>query len=99
MGVHVEVAKDGVGSNQVAGVQLQAYAEPVIPEGGIAYGGPITFRVIENEGQLREFVKEILPDGSRRDWQNTFLHAKPVTTIKAQVRVGKLCAWQHSLLH
>lgn len=37
-------------------------------------------RVIENEGSFREYVKELTPDGSRRDWGASFLHAKPVTT-------------------
>lgn len=46
--------------------------------------GPITLRVVENEGQLREFVKDVTADGSRRDWGTTHLHAKPVTTAKAQ---------------
>ena len=40
--------------------------------------------MVENEGQLREFVKEVTADGSRRDWGTTHLHAKPVTTAKAQ---------------
>ena len=63
---------------------MQAYAEPVIPEGGIAYGGPITIRVVENEGSFREYIKDLSADGSRRDWGTTFLHAKPGTTGKAQ---------------
>jgi hypothetical protein len=37
-------------------------------------------RVVENEGSFREYVKELTPDGSRRDWGASFLHAKPVTT-------------------
>jgi hypothetical protein len=41
-------------------------------------------RVVENEGQFREYVKELIADGSRRDWGSTFLHAKPVSTLKAQ---------------
>lgn len=39
-------------------------------------------RVVENEGSFREYVKELSPDGSRRDWGASFLHAKPVTTGK-----------------
>lgn len=87
VGVHVEVARDSNTASAAAnpgGIQLQAFAEPVIPEGGIAYNGPVTFRVVENEGQFREFVKDLTPDGSRRDWGTTHLHAKPVTTPKAQ---------------
>ena len=87
VGVHVEVARDSNATSAAAnpgGIQLQAYAEPIIPEGGIAYNGPVTFRVVENEGQFREFVKDLAPDGSRRDWGATHLHAKPVTTPKAQ---------------
>ena len=88
VGVQVEATYDGSidqGAGGVSkGTQMQAFAEPIIPEGGIAYGGPITMRVIENEGQFREYVKELSADGSRRDWGGTFLHAKPVTTSKAQ---------------
>lgn len=82
VGVQVEAAEGS--SAAQSGIQMQAYAEPVIPEGGIAYGGPITLRVVENEGQFREFVKDLAADGSRRDWGATFLHAKPVTKAKAQ---------------
>ncbi len=86
VGVQVEFAKDATSSSLsvVKGIQMQAYAEPIIPEGGIAFGGPITMRVVENEGQFREYVKNLTADGSRRDWGATFLHAKPVTTAKAQ---------------
>lgn len=91
VGVHVEQAGEGTASQAqsaamlVRGIQLQMYAEPVIPEGGIAYGGPITVRVVENEGYLREYVKDLSADGSRRDWGSTFLHAKPVSSLKAQM--------------
>jgi hypothetical protein len=87
VGVQVESTRDTASATQSAvskGIQMQAYAEPVIPEGGIAYGGPITVRVVENEGSFREYVKDLAADGSRRDWGVTFLHAKPVTTLKAQ---------------
>jgi hypothetical protein len=87
VGVQVEATRDISSQTQslvAKGIQMQAYAEPVIPEGGIAYGGPITMRVVENEGSFREFVKDLAADGSRRDWGATFLHAKPVTTLKAQ---------------
>jgi len=81
VGVQVEVSRDVAVTK---GIQMQAYAEPIIPEGGIAFGGPITIRVVENEGSFREYVKELSADGSRRDWGAMFLHAKPVTTQKAQ---------------
>lgn len=87
VGVQVEATRDTSSLTQSSvtkGIQMQSYAEPVIPEGGIAYGGPITMRVVENEGSFREYVKDLAPDGSRRDWGATFLHAKPVTTAKAQ---------------
>jgi hypothetical protein len=88
VGVHVEPAREGGAQAQSSGltkgIQMQAYAEPVIPEGGIAYGGPVTVRVVENEGQFREFVKDMTTDGSRRDWGSLFLHAKPVTLPKDQ---------------
>jgi hypothetical protein len=58
------------------------YAELIIL--WYAFGGPITIRVVENEGQFREYVKELKTDGSRRDWGATFLHAKPVTQPKDQ---------------
>lgn len=89
VGVHVEAVRDaGGGQQQNKGIQLQAYAEPVIPVGGIAYSGPVTFRVVENEGAFREYVKEMTHDGSRRDWGTTFLHAKPVTLPKDQTAAG-----------
>jgi hypothetical protein len=85
VGVQVEPARDSTStSTSTKGIHMQSYAEPVIPEGGIAYGGPITIRVVENEGSFREYVKDLTADGSRRDWGAAFLHAKPVTTAKAQ---------------
>ena len=84
VGVQVEAARADATTVGSKGIQLQAYAEPIIAEGGIAYGGPITIRVVENEGSFREYVKDLLADGSRRDWGAMFLHAKPVTTAKAQ---------------
>lgn len=87
VGVQVEAARDSSSQGQASapkGIQMQAYAEPVIPDGGIAFGGPITVRVVENEGSFREYVKDLSADGSRRDWGATFLHAKPVTSAKAQ---------------
>jgi hypothetical protein len=44
--------------------------------------------VVENEGQFREFVKDLTVDGSRRDWGSLFLHAKPVTLPKAQTEAS-----------
>lgn len=87
VGVQVEFGDAGGAQSQsgvAKGISMQAFAEPIIPEGGIAYGGPITMRVVENEGQFREYVKDLIADGSRRDWGATFLHAKPVSTVKAQ---------------
>ena len=84
VGVQVEQSRDSGSSGAVKGVQCQLYAEPIVPVGGVAFGGPVTVRIVENEGQFREYVKEIVPDGSRRDWGAQMLHTKPVTTAKAQ---------------
>ena len=93
VGVHVEPAGGGGPSDSAGGASgplamkgtsLVVFVEPVVPMGGINYGGPITIRVIENEGQCREFVKTVPVDGSRADWGPIFLHAKPVTTQKQQ---------------
>jgi hypothetical protein len=46
-------------STTTKGTHLQVIAEPVIPNGGVAFGGQITLRVIENEGQCREFIRSI----------------------------------------
>jgi hypothetical protein len=81
VGVQVEQSRE---ANSVGKVQAQIYAEPIIPEGGTAFGGPVTVRVVENEGQFREYMKDLSVDGSRRDWGAMVLHAKPVTTPKAQ---------------
>lgn len=90
VGTHVEPAGAGdssglqPSSGTAKGIHLHLLSEPIIPEGGIAYGGPITVRVVENEGQLREFVRSMTADGSRSDWGPVFLHAKPVTTTRQQ---------------
>merc|ERR1719148_309439 len=55
---------------------LHIVAGPVVPEGGSVFGGPVTLRVIENEGQCREFIKQIPEDGSRAEWGPVFLHAR-----------------------
>lgn len=34
----------------VKGIHLHVVVEPVIPDGGSVFGGPVTLRVIENEG-------------------------------------------------
>jgi hypothetical protein len=86
VGAHVEPAgadAGGPGGPGVKGIQLHVMVEPAIPDGGISYSGPVTLRVVENEGQLREFVK-VLNNGARADWGPLFLHAKPVTTAKDQ---------------
>lgn len=86
-GTHVEQAVEsggGASGSGVKGIQLHLLAEPVIPEGGIAWHGPVTIRVVENEGQLREFVRTMSSDGSRCEWGPIFLHAKPVTTARQQ---------------
>lgn len=84
VGVNVEPSRDAGSTGAAKGVQCQLYAEPVVPVGGVAFGGPITVRIVENEGQFREYVKELVADGSRRDWGAQMLHTKPVTTAKAQ---------------
>jgi hypothetical protein len=93
VGAHVEPAgaSDGglpasshAAATAAKGIHLHVVAEPVIPEGGIAFGGPVTLRVVENEGQLREFVKNMKADGSRCNWGPIFLNAKPVSTQRQQ---------------
>jgi hypothetical protein len=66
--------------------KLLTVSEPVIPNGGIAFGGPVTVRVIENggQGQCNEYVKTISTDGRRTDWGPIFLHGDPVTSPKQQ---------------
>ena len=92
LGAHVESADGSAPSNSTAsqsaaavkGTHLHVIAEPVIPDGGTAFGGPVTLRVIENEGQCREFVKTIPEDGSRADWGPILLHNRSVSTVKKQ---------------
>ena len=85
VGVHVEAAS--AGDQQLKSNNLQAHilAEPVIPDGGIAFGGPITLRIIERGGQCREFVRVIESEGSRSDWGPITLYGDPVTTSKKQL--------------
>lgn len=91
VGAHVEAADGSVQATTVSqsaaavkGIHLHVVVEPVIPKYASAFGGPVTLRVIENEGQCREFVKTIPEDGSRAEWGPLFLHARPVTTAKQQ---------------
>jgi len=92
VGVYIEAADGGAQSasaasanaSAVKGIHLHVVAEPVIPDGGSVFGGPVTLRVIENEGQCREFIKNIPEDGSRAEWGPVFLHARPVSTAKQQ---------------
>ena len=73
--------KSGAASNK-----LQVVVEPVIPNGGIAFGGPVTIRIVENggQGQCNDYVKSIPNDGSRSDWGPIPLHGDPVTNPKEQ---------------
>lgn len=86
VGVQVELQNRDIGGGSAASAKsiCQVYAEPIIPEGGVAFGGPITIRVVENEGQFREYEKDLTVDGSRRDWGSMALHAKTVSTPQAQ---------------
>lgn len=84
VGVHVELAANGDQQN-VKNLQAHILAEPVIPDGGIAFGGPVTVRIIERGGQCREFVKVIESDGSRSDWGPITLYGEPVASVKGQV--------------
>ena len=94
VGLHVEpagassdsgaVAQSQSATGGVKGTHLHVFAEPIVPEGGCAFGGPVTIRLIENEGQCREFVRSLRTDGSRSDWGPIFLHAQPVATAKQQ---------------
>lgn len=84
VGAHVESAALGDQQN-VKNLQVFILAEPVIPEGGIAFGGPVTVRIIERGGQCRDFVKVIESDGSRSDWGPITLYGEPVASVKSQV--------------
>lgn len=89
VGAHIEAAGADSATPHaptaaVKGVHLHLYAEQMIPENAIAFGGPITIRIVENEGQCREFVRNISEDGSRVEWGPIFLHASPVASNKQQ---------------
>ena len=85
VGTHIEpVVASESSTTKSSLLQVHVLAEPVIPSGGVAFGGPVTVRIIEKGGTVREFVKNIEPDGSRSDWGPIFLHGEPVTTAKAQ---------------
>ena len=88
VGVQVETQTRDTGGTTTKSTQCQIYAEPVIVEGGTSFGGPITIRVIENEGQFREYEKDLTIDGSRRDWGSMALHAKAVSTAQAQAQAS-----------
>jgi len=81
VGTHIETTTTDV-SQASKGTHLQVFAEPVIPEKGISFGGPITIRVVENQGQTREFTRTLSTNGSRMDWGPIYLHAKPVASNK-----------------
>lgn len=85
VGVHVEPAVTGEQQMKNNTLQAHVIAEPVIPDGGIAFGGPITMRIIEKGGQCRELVRIIETDGSRSDWGPITLYGEPVTTVKKQL--------------
>lgn len=85
VGTHIEPVTASESSTTKSNLlQVQVVVEPVIPNGGIAFGGPITLRIIEKGGSVREFVKFVETDGSRGDWGPIFLQGEPVTTAKAQ---------------
>ena len=85
VGVHIEpvYANDQAKVNQL---QAHIFAEPAIPEGGIAFGGPVTLSIIEKGQQKQnELVKTIESDGSRSDWGPITLYGEPVTNAKDQI--------------
>ncbi len=86
VGAYVDSGSSGDKQSAQGSNKLQVVVEPVIPNGGIAFGGPVTIRVVENggQGQCNEYVKSIASDGSRSDWGPIFLHGDPVTSIKQQ---------------
>ena len=85
VGTHIEPVMASESSTTKSSLlQVHILAEPVIPSGGISFGGPVTVRIIEKGGTVREFIKHIESDGSRSDWGPIFLHGEPVTTAKAQ---------------
>ena len=93
VGAYVEPA-GGVGADGQKGAgavataagatNLQVMVEPVIVEGASVFCGPIALRVIQNEGECREYVREISSDGSRSNWGPIFLTSNEVTTAKGQ---------------
>ena len=84
-GVHVEPVNTESGTSQPKGTHLHIYAEPAIPSDGIAFGGPITLRVVENENTCREFARTLNLNGGLCQWGPIFLHSKSVTSAKAQL--------------
>ena len=84
VGTHIEAAAADSLPTATKGILLHVVSESVIPEKGLSFGGPLTIRVVENEGQTREFVRMLSADGSRMDWGPIYLHAKPVASNKQQ---------------
>jgi len=92
VGAYVDAIKPGEKQGIGVSNKLHVIVEPVIPQGGISFGGPVTVRVIENggQGQCNEYVKSIAVDGSRSDWGPIVLHGEPVSTPKQQTAASGL---------
>lgn len=84
VGTHIEAAAADSLPTTTKGILLHVVSESVIHDKGLSFGGPLTIRVVENEGQTREFVRALSSDGSRMDWGPIYLHAKPVASNKQQ---------------
>ncbi|KAL7553517.1 hypothetical protein ACHAWF_016790, partial [Thalassiosira exigua] len=114
VGTHIEAA-DGSATGQsttsaasqsaaaVKGIHLHVVAEPVIPEGGSAFGGPVTLRVVENEGQYREFVKNVPSDGKFStgllvDFDRQIQKVTPSFSLRSS-SVGSRVDWGPIFLH
>lgn len=72
-------------STQPKGMHLHVNAEPAIPSDGIAFGGPIHLRVVENENTCREFVRTLNLNSALCQWGPIVLYSNPVTSAKAQL--------------
>jgi hypothetical protein len=86
--VHVEpIGQADVtsGSSQSKGMHLHVNAEPAIPSDGIAFGGPIHLRVVENENTCREFIRNLNLNSALCQWGPFVLYSNPVTSAKAQL--------------
>ncbi len=73
------------GSSQAKGMHLHVNAEPAIPSDGIAFGGPIHLRVVENENTCREFIRNLNLNSALCQWGPIVLYSNPVTSAKAQL--------------